>query len=100
MQKGKSAIVLAAADAGERPAPVKRSARAAQPPWPPDVLPPFLEIAGVAALLRTTPKAVERMIERHQLPGVCRPRGWDRCLVRTADVIAWISSSASSSKEK
>ena len=74
--------------------------RVARPPWPADVLPPYLEINEVAALLRVTPKAVERMLERHQLPGVCRPRGWKRVLVSTADVIDWIASSASSSTEK
>lgn len=73
--------------------------RVARAPWPEDTLPPFLTIPECAALLRTTPKAIEHLIRRRHLPGVLRPARWGRVLIKTADVIAWISSSASSSEE-
>jgi excisionase family DNA binding protein len=52
-------------------------------------LPMFLTVAEVAALLRTSKKAVYAMIERSQLPGVTRVGR--RRLIRSADLLDWLS---------
>ena len=60
--------------------------------------PTFLLVEEVAALLRTSPKAVYTMIERHQLPGVTRVRR--RVLVRRDLLLHWLrQASAPSPKE-
>ena len=53
-----------------------------------EVLPPLLTIAEVAAVLRTSRKAVYAMAERAQLPGVTRIGR--RLLVRRDDLLSWL----------
>jgi excisionase family DNA binding protein len=53
-----------------------------------DAWPPLLTIAEVAALLRTSRKAVYAMAERAQLPGVTRVGR--RLLVRRDDLLSWL----------
>ncbi len=62
-------------------------------------LPIFLRVEEVAAVLRTSPKAIYTMIERHQLPGVTRVRR--RVLVRRDLLLHWLrQESAPSPKEQ
>ena len=52
-------------------------------------LPQFLTADEVAALLRTSRKAIYAMVERGQLPGVTRVR---RCLlVRAEELVDWLN---------
>ena len=61
-------------------------------------LPTFLLVEEVAALLRTSPKAIYTMIECQQLPGVTRVRS--RVLVRRDLLLHWLrQESAPSPKE-
>jgi len=52
-------------------------------------LPQFLTADEVAALLRTSRKAIYAMVERGQLPGVTRVRR--RLLVRTEELVDWLN---------
>ena len=52
-------------------------------------LPQFLTAAEVAALLRTSRKAIYAMVERGQLPGVTRVRR--RLLVRAEELVDWLN---------
>ena len=52
-------------------------------------LPQFLMVDEVAALLRTSRKAIYAMVERGQLPGVTRVRR--RLLVRTEELVDWLN---------
>lgn len=54
-------------------------------------LPLLLTIREVAALLRTTPKAVYAMTDRGQLPGVIRIGR--RTLIRRDDLLHWLDRS-------
>jgi len=54
----------------------------------PDGWPPLLTASEVAAILRTTRKAVYAMAERAQLPGVTRIGR--RLLVRRDDLLSWL----------
>jgi excisionase family DNA binding protein len=58
-------------------------------------VPEFLTPDEVAALLRTTRKAVYAMIERHQLPGVRRIGR--RVLVRRIELLHWLDHNCASS---
>lgn len=60
-------------------------------------LPLFLKVPEVAALLRTTTKAVYSLIERQQLPGVVRLGR--RVLVRQDSLLEWLSRKAVPSPE-
>jgi excisionase family DNA binding protein len=51
-------------------------------------LPILLTVADVAALLRTSPKAVYCLVERRQLPGVARIGR--RVLIRRDDLLDWL----------
>ena len=51
----------------------------------------------VAALLRTSRKAIYAMVERGQLPGVTRVRR--RLLVRTEELVDWLHESRAPSSE-
>jgi len=56
---------------------------------PPElILPPYMTAVEVADLIRTSPKAVYTMIERHQLPGVTRVGR--RVLVRSQVLLNWL----------
>ncbi len=55
----------------------------------PSDLPFLLTVADVAALLRTTPKAIYIMVERHQVEGVVRIG--KRLLFRRDDVLRWLA---------
>lgn len=58
----------------------------------------FFTVGEVAALLRTTRKAVYAMIERRSMPGVTRIGR--RVLIRSRDLLDWLDhKSASSLKE-
>jgi excisionase family DNA binding protein len=48
----------------------------------------FLTVPEVAALLRTSPKAIYAMAERHQLPGVRRIGR--RLLIRQDELLDWL----------
>ena len=52
-------------------------------------LPQFLMVDEVAALLRTSRKAIYAMVERGQLPGVTRVRR--RLLVRAEELVDWLN---------
>lgn len=52
-------------------------------------VPVLLTVDDVAALLRTTPKAIYTMVSRGQLPGVCRIGR--RLLFGQAALLAWLS---------
>jgi excisionase family DNA binding protein len=54
----------------------------------PDGWPPLLTVNEVAAVLRTSRKAVYAMVERAQLPGVTRIGR--RLLVRRDDLLFWL----------
>jgi excisionase family DNA binding protein len=60
-------------------------------------LPVLLTPEEVAALLRTSRKAVYAMIERAQLPGVVRIGR--RVLVREADLLDWLRQKSTPSLE-
>jgi excisionase family DNA binding protein len=60
-------------------------------------LPLFLKVPEVAALLRTTTKAVYALVERQQLPGVVRLGR--RVLVRQDSLLEWLSRKAVPSPE-
>jgi len=51
-------------------------------------LPPLLTVDEVAAILRTSRKAIYAMVERMQLPGVIRIGR--RLLVRRDDLFSWL----------
>jgi len=59
---------------------------------------PLLLVSEVAALLRTSPKAVYAMIERGLLPGVVRIGR--RVLVRRDDLLHWLSQKSAPSLER
>lgn len=61
-------------------------------------LPLLLTIEEVAALLRTSRKAVYAMAQRRQLPGVLRIGR--RLLVRRDDLLAWLHRSRAPSPEE
>ena len=50
---------------------------------------PLLKVAEVANLLRTTPRAVYAMAQRHQLPGVIRIGR--RLLFDEATMVKWLN---------
>jgi excisionase family DNA binding protein len=58
----------------------------------------LLRVPEVAALLRTTAKAVYSMIERNQLPGIVRIGR--RVLVRHDALIDWLSQKSTPSRER
>ena len=60
-------------------------------------LPQFLTADEVAALLRTSRKAIYAMVERGQLPGVTRVRR--RLLVRAEELVDWLHESRAPSSE-
>ena len=55
----------------------------------------LLTVNEVAAVLRTSPKAIYAMIERGQLPGVRRIGR--RVLVRRAELLHWLDHNCASS---
>jgi len=59
---------------------------------------PLLLVSEVAAILRTSPKAVYAMIERGLLPGVVRIGR--RVLVRRDDLLHWLSQKSAPSLER
>jgi excisionase family DNA binding protein len=61
------------------------------------VLPPLLTVADVAALLRTSRKAIYAMIERGQLPGVIRINR--RVLVDQNVLLDWVSQKSTPHRE-
>ena len=63
-----------------------------------DGLPLLLTFEEVAALLRTTPKAIYAMAQRRQLPGVLRIGR--RMLVRRDDLLAWLHRSRAPSPKE
>jgi excisionase family DNA binding protein len=63
----------------------------------PGRFPPLLTPGEVAAMLRTTRKAVYAMIERRQLPGVIRIRR--RVLIREDALVDWVSQKFTPSPE-
>ena len=60
--------------------------------------PMFLKVPEVAAILRTSSKAIYSMIDRGQLPGVTRLRR--RVLVRRVSLLEWLDHNCASSLEK
>jgi excisionase family DNA binding protein len=58
-------------------------------------LPRYLTCSEVAALLRTSRKAIYVMIERRQLPGAARIGR--RLLVRTESLVSWLDQQSASS---
>ena len=58
----------------------------------------FLTVAEVAALLRTTRKAVYAMVERGQLPGITRIGR--RVLVRRQDLVDWLGQKRAASPKE
>lgn len=61
-------------------------------------LPTFLTSAEVAALLRTSKKAVYAMVERRQLPGVVRLGR--RVLFRQSTLVDWLRQKSAPSLER
>jgi excisionase family DNA binding protein len=61
-------------------------------------LPVLLTVQETASLLRTTPKAIYAMVERHQLPGVVRLGR--RVLVRSAVLLDWLGQSRAPSPKE
>jgi excisionase family DNA binding protein len=59
-----------------------------RPQVTPDGWPPLLTASEVAAVLRTSRKAVYAMVERAQLPGVTRIGR--RLLVRRDELLSWL----------
>ena len=62
---------------------------------PASSLPHLLTVPEVAAVLRTSTKAIYVMMSRGQLPGVTRIGG--RVLVREDDLLDWLDRSRASS---
>ena len=60
--------------------------------------PTLLLVSEVAAILRTSPKAVYAMVERGLLPGVVRIGR--RVLVRRDDLVHWLSQKSAPSLER
>ena len=60
--------------------------------------PELLTVDEVAALLRTSRKAVYAMVERRQLPGVTRIGR--RVLVRRSELLSWLDHNCASSPER
>ena len=60
-------------------------------------LPFLLTVVDLAALLRTTKKAIYSMVERGQLPGVTRIGR--RLMFRRNDLLRWLDESRASSLE-
>ena len=60
--------------------------------------PTLLLVSEVAAILRTSPKAVYAMVERGLLPGVVRIGR--RVLVRRDDLVHWLSQKSAPSPER
>lgn len=58
----------------------------------------LLTVPEVANLLRTSPRGVYAMVERHQLPGVVRLRR--RVLFRTEALLDWLHQKSSPSLEE
>ena len=58
----------------------------------------LLTVKEVAALLRTSPKAIYSMVERRQLPGL-RKIG-RRVLVRRAELLHWLDHNCASSPKE
>ena len=58
----------------------------------------LLTVPDVAAILRTTPKAVYAMIERRRLPGVRRIGR--RVLIARAELLHWLDHNCASSPER
>jgi excisionase family DNA binding protein len=58
----------------------------------------LLTVKEVAAVLRTSPKAIYAMIERGQLPGLRRIGR--RVLVRRAELLHWLDHNCASSSER
>ncbi len=69
-----------------------------KPARDPEELPYLLDVADVAALLRTTRKAIYAMIERGRLPGVIRLGR--RRLVCRDDLLEWLHRSRASSPKE
>ena len=63
-----------------------------------EVLPLLMTVDEVAALLRTSRKAIYAMIERGQLPGVTRIHR--RVLVRSAELVHWLDQKCAPSPEE
>jgi excisionase family DNA binding protein len=64
----------------------------------PSTLPLLLTVDEAAALLRTTRRAIDIMIERRQLPGVTRIGR--RVLFRSADLLDWLDQKRAPSPEE
>ena len=64
-------------------------------PADPEVV--LLTVNEVAAVLRTSPKAIYAMIERGQLPGLRRIGR--RVLVRRAELLHWLDHNCASSRK-
>jgi excisionase family DNA binding protein len=60
--------------------------------------PTLLLVGEVAAILRTSPKAVYAMVERGLLPGVVRIGR--RVLIQRADLLHWLSQKSAPSLER
>ena len=60
--------------------------------------PTLLLVGEVAAILRTSPKAVYAMVERGLLPGVVRIGR--RVLVQRDDLVDWLSQKSAPSPER
>ena len=60
--------------------------------------PTLLLVSEVAAILRTSPKAVYAMVERGLLPGVVRIGR--RVLVQRDDLVNWLSQKSAPSPER
>jgi excisionase family DNA binding protein len=66
--------------------------------WTTAAGPSLLLVSEVAAMLRTSPKAVYAMIERGLVPGVVRIGR--RVLVRRDDLLHWLSQKSAPSLER
>ena len=75
-----------------KPAPTRADSPRATP------LPVLLTVPEAANLLRTTPRAIYAMVERHQLPGVLRIRR--RVLVRADTLLDWLDQKRAPSPEE
>jgi excisionase family DNA binding protein len=64
----------------------------------PAPLPTLLTVDETAALLRTSPRAVYKLIERAQVPGVTRLGR--RVLFDRAMLVEWLSESRAASSER
>jgi excisionase family DNA binding protein len=63
-----------------------------------DIASVMMTVGDVAALLRTSGKAIYAMVERRQLPGVIRIGR--RLLFRRAEVLSWLDHTCTSSPKE